>query len=127
MSNKSHDEIFTDFEEIVNHYNRSDQYFDILYDSISSTIIAKSPSAENFSVNTKKSGVVARSFLGSWKEIAIEANGDLNILKTKIPKVSNKGNLIAEHDGWNLNKEIKSKIDPTNVPIDEKIKNNKKM
>jgi len=121
MSNKSHDEIFSDFEEITNHYNRSDQYFDILYDSISSTIIAKTPSAENFSVNTKKSGIVARSFLGSWKEVAIEASGDMNIVKTKIPKVSNKGNLIAEFDGWSLNKEIKSKIDPANVPIDEKI------
>lgn len=121
MSNKSHDEIFSDFEEITNHYNRSDQYFDILYDSISSTIIAKTPSAENFSVNTKKSGIVARSFLGSWKEVAIEANGDLNNIKTKIPKVSKKGNLIAEFDGWSLNKEIKPKIDPIKVPIDEKI------
>ena len=122
MSNKSHDEIFSDFEEISSHYNRSDQYFDILYDSISSTIIAKTPSAENFSVNTKKSGIVARSFLGSWKEVAIEASGDMNIIKTKIPKVSNNGNLIAEFDSWSLNKEIKSKIDPANVPIDEKIK-----
>jgi len=121
MSNKTHDEIFSDFEEITNHYNRSDQYFDILYDSISSTIIAKTPSAENFSVNTKKSGIVARSFLGSWKEVAIEANGDLNNIKTKIPKVSNKGKLIAEFDGWSLNKEIKPKIDPIKVPIDEKI------
>jgi len=121
MSNKSHDEIFSDFEEITNHYNRSDQYFDILYDSISSTIIAKTPSAENFSVNTKKSGIVARSFFGSWKEVAIEANGDLNDIKTKIPKVSNKGNLIAEFDGWSLNKEMKPKIDPIKVPIDEKI------
>jgi len=121
MSNKSHDEIFTDFEEITNHYNRSDQYFDILYDSISSTIIAKTPSSENFSINTKKSGMVARTFLGSWKEVAIEANGNLNILKAKIPKVSNKGNLLAEFNGWSLNKEIKPKIDPANVSIDEKI------
>jgi len=122
MSNKSYDEIFTDFEEITNHYNRSDQYFDILYDSISSTVIAKTPSAEDFSVNTKKAGVVARSFLGSWKEVAVEAGGDLNVVKKKIPKVSNKGNLIAEFDGWSLNKEIKSKIDPANVSFEEKIK-----
>ncbi|MHA1472133.1 MAG: hypothetical protein ACTSQW_03435, partial [Promethearchaeota archaeon] len=122
MSNKSYDEIFTDFEEITNHYNRSDQYFDILYDSISSTVIAKTPSAEDFSVNIKKAGVVARSFLGSWKEVAVEAGGDLNVVKKKIPKVSNKGNLIAEFDGWSLNKEIKPRIDPVNVPIDEKIK-----
>ncbi|MCK4382579.1 MAG: TldD/PmbA family protein, partial [Candidatus Lokiarchaeota archaeon] len=121
MSNKSYEEIFSEFEEISNNYNRSDQYFDILYDSISSTIIAKTPSAENFSVNTKKSGIVARSFLGSWKEVAVEANGDMNIVKTKIPKVSNKGNLIAEFDGWSLNKEIKPKIDPLNVPINDKI------
>ena len=80
---KSFEELFSEFEEITNHYNRSDQYFDILYDSISSTNIAKSPSAENFSINTKKSGIVARSFLGSWKEVAIEASGDMNISKQK--------------------------------------------
>jgi len=122
MSNKSYEEIFSKFEEITNHYNRSDQYFDILYDSISSTIIVKTPSSESFSVNTKKSGIVARSFLGSWKEVAIEANGDMNIIKTSLPKVSNKGNLISEFDTWSLNKEIKPKIDPAKVPIDEKIK-----
>ena len=121
MSNKSYDEIFKNFEEITNHYNRSDQYFDILYDSTSSTLITKTPAAEKFSVNTKKSGIVARSFLGSWKEVAIEANGDLNTIKTKIPKVSNKGNLISEFDGWSLNEEVKSKIDPANIAIDEKI------
>jgi len=65
--------------------------------------------------------MVARTFLGSWKEVAIEANGNLNILKAKIPKVSNKGNLLAEFNGWSLNKEIKPKIDPANVSIDEKI------
>ena len=122
MSNKSYEEIFSKFEEITNHYDRSDQYFDILYDSISSTSIVKTPSSESFSVNTKKSGIVARSFLGSWKEVAIEANGDMNIIKTSLPKVSNKGNLISEFDTWSLNKEIKPKIDPAKVPIDEKIK-----
>jgi TldD protein len=122
MSNKSYEEIFSKFEEITNHYDRSDQYFDILYDSISSTSIVKTPSSESFSVNTKKSGIVARSFLGSWKEVAIEANGDMNIIKTSLPKVSNKGNLISEFDAWSLNKEIKPKIDPAKVPIDEKIK-----
>ncbi len=121
MSNKSYDEIFTEFEEISNHYNRSDQYFDILYDAISSTSIVKTPSAENFSIITKKSGIVARSFLDSWKEVAIEANGNLDTIKTKIPKISDKGNLLDEFDGWSLNKEIKVKIDPTNVSIDEKI------
>ncbi len=122
MSNKSYEEIFSEFEEISNHYNRSDQYFDILYDSISSTSIVKTPSSESFSVNTKKSGIVARSFLDSWKEVAIGANGDINIIKTKIPNVSNKGNLLDEFDGWSLNKEVKPKIDPAKVSIDEKIK-----
>ena len=121
MSDKSYEEIFSEFEEVTNHYNRKDQYFDILYDSISSTIITKSPTAENFTVNTKKSGIVARSYLDSWKEVAIEANGNLDVIKEKIPKVSNKGNLIDEFDGWSLNKELKPKIDSTNVPIDEKI------
>ena len=57
MSNMSYDEIFSTFEEITNNYSRNDQYFDILYDSTSSTIIVKSPSSEDITVNTKTSGV----------------------------------------------------------------------
>lgn len=122
MSSKSYEEIFTDFEEITNYYDRSDQYFDILYDSISSTTIVKTPSSEDFSINVKKSGIVARTFLGPWKEVAINESSDINIIKKKIPKLVNKGNAIAEFEGWKINKEIKPKLDPSTVPIDEKIK-----
>ncbi|GAG83619.1 unnamed protein product, partial [marine sediment metagenome] len=61
MTEKSFEEIFTAFEEISNSYKRSDQYFDILYDSTSSTLISKTRSSEDISVNTKKSGIVART------------------------------------------------------------------
>jgi len=122
VSDKSYEEIFSEFEEITNHYNRRDQYFDILYDSISSTTIAKTPSSENFSVNTKKSGIVARTFSGIWKEVAIEEGSDISFIINKIPKLTKKGDAIAEFEGWELNKEIKPKIDPSNIPIEDKIK-----
>ncbi|MFX1287676.1 MAG: TldD/PmbA family protein [Promethearchaeota archaeon] len=121
MSSKSYEEIISEFEEITKNYNRKDQYMDILFDSISSTTIVKTPSSEDFSINVKKSGVVARTFLGTWKEVAIDMNSNINIINQKIPKLTNKGDAIAEFEGWKLNKEIKPKIDPSTVPFDEKI------
>ena len=44
MTEKSFEDLFTAFEEISNSYKRSDQYFDILYDSTSSTLISKTRS-----------------------------------------------------------------------------------
>lgn len=122
MSEKSYDEIFSTFEEISNSYKRSNQYFDILYDSFSFIYINKTPSAEDVAVNLKKSGVVARTFDGKWKEIAVHDFSDLKNIQKKLPKVTKKGDQIVEFEGWKLNKEIKTKIDPSNIPIDEKLK-----
>ena len=122
MSIKSYEEIISEFEEITKSYNRKDQYMDILYDSISSTSIVKTPSSEDFSINVKNSGIVARTFLGTWKEVAIDENSNLNTINHKIPKLTNKGDEIAEFESWEVNKEIKPKVDPSIVPIDEKIK-----
>jgi len=121
MSEITYDEIFTLFNEITNNYNRKDQYFDILYDSSSSTVIKKSPSSEDITVNTKTSGVVARTFTGKWEEVAIDMNDDFKILTQRIPKVKNKGENIAEFEGWNLNKELKPKVDPNDISIEEKV------
>ena len=121
MSNKSDDEIFSSFEEISNSFKRSNQYFDILYDSTSSIRITKSRTAETISINANKSGIVARTFIGSWKEVALQEGSDLKNLEKKFPKTSNKGKEIAEFEGWKINKEIKPKIDPLNIPVEEKI------
>ena len=121
MSNKSDDEIFSSFEEISNSFKRSNQYFDILYDSTSSIRITKSRTAETISINANKSGIVARTFIGSWKEVALQEGSDLKNLEKKFPKTLNKGKEIAEFEGWKINKEIKPKIDPSNIPIEEKI------
>ncbi|MFX1355024.1 MAG: TldD/PmbA family protein, partial [Promethearchaeota archaeon] len=122
MNGNSYDEIFTLFEEVSNGFNRKNQYFDILYDCLSSTQIIKSPSAEDVSVNKKTSGIVARTFLGSWKEISTENLSDLKSIQEKIPKVSKKGDELAEFDGWTLNKEIIPRIDPSTISIQDKIK-----
>ena len=63
-----------------------DEYFDILYDSISSVSIFKTPTSEDVSVNINKAGVVARTFTGTWNEIGIQANGNLDIISKKLPK-----------------------------------------
>lgn len=122
MSEKPYEEIFADFEEITNSYDRKNQYFDILYDSTSVTSIAKTPSSEDFSVSTKKSGYVARTFNDIWEEFAFEQRDGLKSIKDKLPKAINKGENIATYEGWKFNKEIKMKIDPTSVPLEDKIK-----
>lgn len=121
MNDQSYDQIFAAFEETSNNFNRKNQYFDILYDSLSYVFIDKSPFAEDISVNVKTSGVVARTFDGTWSEIALDNFSDLNNVIQKLPKVTNKGEEIAEFDGWKLNKEIKPEINPKDVPIEEKL------
>ncbi|MFX1320101.1 MAG: TldD/PmbA family protein [Promethearchaeota archaeon] len=121
MSEKSFEEIFSIFEEVSNNYKRNNQYFDILYDSISSVLITKTRTSENIVVNAKKSGVVARTFTGTWKETTITDFLDIKKIDAKLPKVTNMGKNLEEYEGWKLNKEIKPKINPLGVLIDEKI------
>lgn len=121
MTETTYDEIFTLFNEITNNYNRKDQYFDILYDSSSSTLIQKSPSSEDITVNTKTSGVVARTFTGNWEEVALDMSDDIGLIIQRIPKVKNKGDAIAEFESWKLNKELKPKINPNDITIEDKV------
>ena len=121
MSEKSYSEIFSNFEEISNSFNRKNQYFDILYDSFSSIRIEKSPFTEDVSVNSKKSGIVARTYTGTWNEIAFDNFSDLKNIKNSLPNVVNKGEEIAEFNGWKFNKEINPKINLNNIPLEEKI------
>jgi TldD protein len=122
MSEKSYNEIFSDFEEISNNFKRKNQYFDILYDSFSSIKINKSPSAEVISINSEKSGIVARTFSGIWEEIAFNDFSDLKSVTKRLSKALNRGEEIAEYNGWKLNKEVIPKINPLDIPIEEKIK-----
>ncbi|TFG07786.1 MAG: TldD/PmbA family protein [Promethearchaeota archaeon] len=121
MSVESHNEIISNFEEISKTYKRKNQYFDILYDSMSTTRIMKSRSEETVSLNAKKSGVVARTFIGSWKEYGTEEVSNLTNITNSLPKVTNKGDLMEEFEGWTFNKEIKTKIDPLDISIDDKL------
>ncbi len=121
MNEKSYDEIFSTFEEISNGFNRENQYFDILFDSMSSVRIIKSRTEESVSINAKKSGIVARTFVGSWKEYALQESSELDNIEKILPKVSNKGKEINEFEGWKINKEIRPKINPSEIPIDKKI------
>jgi len=121
MSEKSFEEIFSIFEEVSNSYKRSNQYFDVLYDSKSSVLITKTRTSENIVVNAKKSGIVARTFTGTWKETTVTEFSDIEKIEEKLPRVSNLGKDLKEYEGWKLNKEVKPKINPLEVPIDEKI------
>ncbi len=127
MIDHSHDQIISAFEETASSFKRKNQYFDILYDSQSVTYIEKNPSTETISVNVKTSGFVARTFDGTWREVAFVNISDLNNAIKKIPKIINKGEEIAEFKGWTLNKEIKPKIDPREMSIEEKIKKIRKI
>lgn len=121
MSEKSYDEIFSTFREIVNNYSRKDQYFDILFDASSTTTITKQPTSEDISINARKSGIVARTFTDSWKEVAIESLSDIDVISNKIPTVTKNGENILHYKAWKLNKEILPKIDPRQVPLEEKL------
>ncbi len=122
MIDLSYDQIFSAFEEVSNNFNRKNQYFDILYDSLSAVYIDIDPSKEDISVISKTSGIVARTFDGTWKEIGLHDFSNLNTIEEKLPKVVNKGEKIAEFKGWKLNKELKTKIDPQKISIEEKLK-----
>jgi TldD protein len=122
MIDHSHDQIISAFEETANSFKRKNQYFDILYDSQSLTYIEKNPSTETVSVNLKTSGIVARTFDGTWKEVAFDNISNINNTVEKLPKVVNKGEEIAEFEGWTMDKEIKPKIDTRDMPIEEKLK-----
>ena len=104
MSQKSYDEIFSNFEEICNHFKRTNQYFDILFDSISSTLISKTPTTEDISVNTKKSGIVARTYIGTWNEKTFVESTSPHKVIEQIPTISNYGEKLPEYGGWKLNK-----------------------
>ena len=121
MIDKSDDEIISIFEQISNSFKRSKQYFDILYDSSSLIRIMKSRSEETISVNAKKSGVVARTFIDRWYEKAIQKESDLKNIERDFPIGINHGDKIAKFEAWKINKEIKPKIEPSKIPIDEKM------
>jgi TldD protein len=121
MAENSVDENFSIFEEVSNGYKRSNQYFDILYDSESSVLISKSRTSENIVYNAKKSGIVARTFTGTWKEVTTTEASHIKKIVEKLPRVVNIGEKIVEFEGWKLNKEIKPKINPLEIPLNEKI------
>ncbi len=122
MIDQSYDQIFTTFEEISNNFKRTNQYFDILYDSFYSVLIDKSPFAEDISVNAKTAGIVARTFDGTWKEFSLDDFSKIDIVMEKLPKVVNKGEEITEFEGWRFNKEIIPKINPKEISIEEKLR-----
>jgi len=121
MSEKSYSEIISNFEEISNSFDRRNQYFDILYDSFSAIRIDKSPFTEDISLNSKKAGIVARTYNGTWHEIAFDNFSELKSITNKLPKAVNKGEEIAEYKDWKLNREIIPKINLHEISIEEKI------
>ncbi|MHA2049031.1 MAG: TldD/PmbA family protein [Promethearchaeota archaeon] len=121
MNELQENEIIPFFEEISSNFKRKNQYFDILYDSFTSLTIEKSPSAEDISLNLKKSGIVARTFNGSWNEISVDNFPEARNILNKLPRATNKGDRIAEYEGWKFNKEIIPKIPSSEVPVEEKI------
>ena len=69
----------------------------------------------------KKSGIVARTFNGTWNEITVDNFPEVRNILNKLPKATNQGDKITEYKGWKFNKEIVPKIPPLEIPIEEKI------
>ena len=122
MIYNSEDKILTTFNELSNSFNRSDQYFDILYESNSSLSITKTSSAEDISGLVHKAGFVARTFTNKWHEFASPILADFNHIETRLPKVTQVGENLREYEGWEINAEIKPKINAENIPLEDKIK-----
>jgi TldD protein len=88
---------------------------------MSSLLITKTSSAENISITPRKAGFVARTYLNVWKEFATEDASNLEQILNKLPKGKNMGENIDEFEGWKFNKEIKPKINPLDISIEEKV------
>ena len=121
MSNNSQDKILTTFNELSNSFNRSDQYFDILYESNSSLSIVKTSTAEDISGLVHKAGFVARTFTNEWHEFASPVLADFNHIENRLPKVTQMGKNLREYEGWEIDAEIKPKINAEDIPLEDKI------
>ena len=121
MSNNSEDKILTTFNELSNSFNRSDQYFDILYESNSSLSIVKTSTAEDISGLVHKAGFVARTFTNEWHEFASPVLADFNHIENRLPKVTQMGKNLREYEGWEIDAEIKPKINAEDIPLEDKI------
>lgn len=120
ISSLSKDEIIQKFEEISRVYSRKNQYFDILYDSFESLRILKTRSQESI-VSSQNSGAVARTYSGEWREFSFQDQSSLKEIPKKIPTFKDKGSLLQEFEGWQIDSAIKIKIDPSTVPLGEKV------
>ncbi|MHA1894022.1 MAG: TldD/PmbA family protein [Candidatus Helarchaeota archaeon] len=120
LNTLSKEEIIEKFEEIARIYSRRNQYFDILFDSYENLRILKTKSQESI-INSENSGAVARTYVGFWKEFAFQTQSDLKQVQNKITQDSKKGTLLEEFEGYKLDSEIKIKIDPSTVPLEQKV------
>ncbi|TFF87515.1 MAG: TldD/PmbA family protein, partial [Promethearchaeota archaeon] len=121
MAQQSYEEILSIFDEISKNYKRKNQYFDILYDSISFLNIRKTSSEETISIIKDKSGIVARTYTDRWKEFAFDDLSDMDKVKLQIPKVSSQTNNLSIQKGWKINKEVEVEIDPKEISLQQKI------
>ncbi|MBD3213493.1 MAG: hypothetical protein GF311_12870 [Candidatus Lokiarchaeota archaeon] len=121
MEQKSYESLSLILNEIAQEYRRENQYFDILYDSVSSLNIKKTSSEESTSISDNKSGIVARTYIDKWIEFAITKISDIELIKKHLPKANNIKNKIEIKNGWEFNKEVKVTINPEEIPLKQKI------
>jgi TldD protein len=121
MEQKSYEKLFLILNEITQEYRREYQYFDILYDSISSLSIKKTPSEESTSISDNKSDIVARTYIDKWIEFAITNISDIKLIEKRLPKVKNKNNKLDIRNGWEFNKEVIVAFNPEEIPLKQKI------
>ncbi|MFX1294326.1 MAG: TldD/PmbA family protein [Promethearchaeota archaeon] len=124
MIDRSYEEIIEECKKAVESINRKEIYIDILYDSSSITRIYKSRTEEKFTSRPKLDGLVVRGYKGGkWHEFGLQSFENLNDAIEKIKKSNSpvKNPIeLREFESWNINKEIKGELPPTEVPVSEK-------
>ena len=124
MKELSYEEIIEKCKMAIDGIKRKDFYIDVLYDGSSVTRISKSRSEENFVMRPKLEGLVVRAYkAGVWREYGLQDLGELPQAVERLKKYTAPVRdpvELQKFESWKINKEIKGKLPPEDIPINEK-------
>ena len=107
---------------------RDAEYADALYERAEGVSVTKDNAEERVSTSAAVRGVVLRAYkLGQWREASTYDYSIAGILEmatrlAKFQPLSNKTVKLQELKSWKLDEELKVKISPSEVDVEEKLK-----